>query len=351
MENLKTVFINGRFLTQPYTGINKYAFELCLAMQKCGQEFQLIAPRNTKLSNKYGFKIIYYGRLKSHLWEQINLYFFLRKKNDLLISFSGIGPLLYRKQIITIHDLSFMRNKKWFSWKYTLIYSILTPILAKKAKKIITVSEFSKHEIVDLLKIKPEKVSVVPSAVAFNADKISEGSKLNGLEYFLAVSSIDPRKNFERLINGFKKAKLTNIKLCIVGGRFKNFNSKGLQLNSSEKIEYLGYVSNSELINLYKNALGFIYPSLYEGFGLPPLEAMNFGCPTIVSNIPALNESCGNASYKVDPYNEEDLAKAIEILAVDKNLRDSLIVNGYNNVERFSFESSAQKIIDIINSF
>jgi glycosyltransferase involved in cell wall biosynthesis len=168
--------------------------------------------------------------------------------------------------------------------------------------------------------------------------------------YILVVGSIDQRKNIHRLIQAFNKVNNNNIKLLVAGDISSIFNNNDNDsLKSNEKIIFLGRVSDDDLATLYTNALLFVYPSLYEGFGIPPLEAMYYNCPTIVSNIESLKEICGEASLFVNPYNIDDIAKKIELLASDEFLRNNLIKKGKQNIEKYSWQKSTDIIASIVN--
>lgn len=345
------IYINGRFLTQPQTGVNRYAYELCMALKKLKVDFVIICPKQ-KIENYNikDFKIKYFGKLPSQLWEQIDLFlFYSRIKGDkILLNFTGLGPVFLRNKIMTIHDLSYMINSKWFSFSYRLFYSVFTPISAHFAQKILTVSFFSKHEIMRLLNIREDKIHVIYNAVSENIADNTSNSKTNE-KYVLAVSSIDPRKNLNRLIESFKLVRNKNkdIKLYIVGG-FSKVHGKE-KLENTDGVEFLGRVSDSKLYSLYTNAVCFIYPSLYEGFGIPPLEAMKCKCPCIVSDIEVLKEVCGDAALYVNPYNEVDIAEKIIEMNDNNKLRLKIIEKGIIREQIYSWENSARKLLNIIS--
>ena len=341
----KKIYINGRFLTQKLTGVNRFAYELCLALSAKGVDFQIIAPKNiNKNYDVSKFKMRFWGHGNSHFWEQITLaFYFLFKKNYLLINFSGLGSIFLKKQFITIHDLSFMKNPKWFSKKYYYFYKILTPIVAKKALHILTVSNFSKKEIQKYLNINENKISVIYNAVSekFNS-KTSFSEKK---DYILSVASIEPRKNFDRLLAAAKLLD-NNTKLLVVGSTNKVFGNVNLEQNN--RAEFLGYVSDNELKKYYSNALLFIYPSIYEGFGLPPLEAMASGCPVVLSDIEVFHEVFGEAAIYFNPYDINDIAQKIDEVLKSKETQEKLISQGYDLVKKYSYENSASIILSQI---
>lgn len=342
-----SIFINGRFLLQPQTGVNRFAFELTRAMVNAGEDITVICPRGN-ISDDYdvsSFKIQRFGLGRSHFWEQIVLPLFFLFHKGILLSFTGLGPVVLRRKIITIHDLAFYENPLWYSKLYVLFYKLMTPLCAKTSRFILTVSEFSKKEIYLKLGIPLAKIHVLYNAVSSGflkpvQKKVSEN-------YILAVSTLDPRKNFRRLVESFVGwENNSNIKLYLVGG--KNSVFANWEIIENENIKWLGRVSDEELVSLYQNALCFVYPSLYEGFGIPPLEAMASGVPVIVSDIPPLREVCDKAAIYVDPYDIDDMKLAFSSVVSDITLRQSLVENGKERFVQFSWDKSAEKLAEIL---
>lgn len=344
------VYINGRFLTQPLTGVNRFAYELTRALILQGVDVIVVCPK-TELVSDYdisGFRIIKYGFGSSHVWEQISLpFFFVGKNGYLLINFSGAGPVTISKKIITIHDLAFLENPTWYSRSYVMLYKFLTPLSAKTSKCILTVSEFSKKEIINKLGINGKKIEVI-----YNSATVCEredNSILSNVpeSFILAVSSIDPRKNFERLVRVFSD--LCDYNLVVVGSGYRSFSGVNIQTDS-KNIFFLGRVSDAELTSLYKKAMAFIYPSLYEGFGIPPIEAMYYGCPVIVSDIDVLHEVCGEAALYIDQLDEIDIMNKIKEICYNSSLREELREKGYKNISRFSWMNSANKLKQLLET-
>ena len=340
------IYINGRFLTQPMTGVERYAYNMCKAMAEQGKPFTIICP-SAPIQACYdvsGLQIVHYGRGNSHFWEQCILpFFFIGKKNFVILSFTGLGSIFIRHKIMTIHDLSFLENPKWFSRAYYWWYKIMTPLAVKTSQHILTVSAFSKQEIRRFYPyIKEQDITVVYNATDESLFRPLPQVATPPERFALAVSSLDPRKNFNRLIDAFKD--IQDCKLYIVGARHRVFTQQDDHAAQQENIRYLGRVSDEELVRLYNQAVCFIFPSLYEGFGLPPIEAMSCGCPVLVSDIPVLHEVCGDAATYFDPYNPYAIRKAIiGFLEGDKDR-----VRGYNNARRFSWAVSAKTIISLL---
>ncbi len=345
------IYINGRFLTQKITGVNRLAYELCNALYLNKVEFTIIAPKHILSDyNISNFRIILWGIGSSHFWEQFCLpTFFLFKKKYLLFNFSGLGPILIKNQFITIHDMSILRHPEWFSKKYSYYYKIFYPIIVRRALQILTISEFSRKEIVDCLNIEKNKISVIYCGVS-NKFTNKEHNVCNSLdyEYVLAVSSIDPRKNFSRLLSAVNLLN-SNTKLVIIGNKNKVFQNVGLNL--SKRVVFLGHVSDEKLHKYYSNAKLFIFPSVYEGFGLPPLEAMAMGCPTIVSDIEVFHEVFGDATRYFNPYDINDIANCIHSVLNSDSIRTDLINQGYKKAQKFNWEESAHTLMGIANKY
>lgn len=349
--------VNGRYLTQKATGVHRYAFEICNKLHEMGVDFHVAVPKEIHPDYKFSFKVVKCGSFNTHLWEQISLPRYLKRiGSPLLISFTGCGPLNYSNQIMTIHDVSHERYPEWFSKNYYRFYHYMMPRIGKKAHAVLTVSEFSKKEIVDTLGINAEKIHVVHSNVPFH-NKPSKEEVLSftrnpeAEKYILAVSSMDPRKNFIRLVEAFDKIKDKSVKLYIIGMSFKAFNTPDLQKLIWENVHLPGYIPDEKLQTMYQNALLSVYPSLYEGFGLPPLESMTYGCPVINSDIPALREVSQDAALYVDPYNVDDITQKIEQLLVDEPLRKELQEKGLLQIKKYSWDKSAKQVYELAQLF
>ncbi|TDX00069.1 glycosyltransferase family 4 protein [Dinghuibacter silviterrae] len=337
------IYINGRFLGKK-DGIGRFSLEICRGLQALGLPFTLVVPEWLSYDNSDGFSIVRYGRLRSHFWEQVDLLrFLLREGRPLLVNFSGLGPVWYKNQVVTIHDLAVFVEPRWFSRSYRLFYRLATPLAARSARAILTVSNFSKGEILRFLDVPEGKITVIPNAVS---RQVVAGEGTAGPiagAYVLAVASLDPRKNHKGLINAFTDPALDDYTLVLVGKTASNFNLK-LGLVSQRNIRFLGFVSDVELRLLYKGAAVFVCPSLYEGFGIPPLEAMANCCPVIVSDIPIFKEVCGDAVVYVDPLRVEAIRGAMLQVLSDASLQRELVKKGLRQSEKFSWNASAAKV-------
>lgn len=336
------IIVNCRFLTQQISGVQRFAIELSKELKKLNPDIIFVAPKNIihfDLARELG--VIKVGHLKGHLWEQIELKSYVKNINALLISLCNTAPLFLKKQVITIHDLCFIHHPEWFSFLFRKAYSYLIPRIANNALHIFTVSETSKKEIVDFLNIKENKLSVIYNAVAPVFKKESKKERLHSPEkekYILTVSSHHPRKNFKRLIEAFSDLNIEGLKLIIVGNFNRHFKDE--KISVSKSIMLKENVNDKELIVLYQNADLFVYPSLYEGFGIPIIEAMSLGTSVCVSDIPVFREICENNAVYFDPYS---------IDSIKENILHSLS-NPVSEVflRKYSWIESAKKVHSII---
>jgi len=350
------IVINARFLTQPITGVQRFAIELSKRLkQQLDFEIEFVSPRdiiNHEIAEELNAKSI--GYFSGHLWEQIDLPIYLRKRNGFLINLCNTAPVFYKNQIVTHHDITYIKYPESFSKKFIKFYKLIVPLILKNSKRIITVSEFSKTEISDYYRIPKEKFTIIYNGV--DKKKFTTKKTYNSSEhkYILAVSSQNFHKNFHGLIKAFRNTKdnLNEVDLLIVGSTTgKSFNNLDLDISDLKeqgRIHFLGRVDDKELVQLYQNAWFFIFPSLYEGFGIPPLEAQACGCPVIVSDIASMPEVLSNSVLYFDPCSELDLEKKILLVYDNIALREKLIKQGLENIEKFSWEKSAETLCKII---
>ena len=266
--------------------------------------------------------------------------------NDILFTTSALeGSLFNKRQIISLQDCIPYVFPEYYRGQH-FFFKTISPVILKNSLRIITCSNFSKSFIIKTYKVPEQKISVIYNGV----NKINLDGNLNTpkKDYILYVGRSSPIKNLGRLIKAFKiiinKYKL-GLKLVLTCQKKDvPFNwIKGVE----NHIEFAGYVSEDRLAKLYQEALLFAFPSLYEGFGFPPLEAMAHGCPTLVSNVTSLPEVCGDASFYVDPYDEESIADGIYQVATDSTLRETLIQKGLKRAKLFTWEESGRKHIKV----
>jgi glycosyltransferase involved in cell wall biosynthesis len=351
-----TIVVNARFLTQNVTGVQRFAIEISKQLKLIyTDQIIFVSPKNvlnSELAKELGVIIV--GGNKGHLWEQLDLPKYLRKNgNPLLLNLANMAPIWYHNKISTIHDVAFLTFPNTFSKQFVLLYKFIIPKIIRNSVQIITVSEFSKTEIIKFYNIAENKISVIYNAVD-DSFEYKEDLVLSLSDYFVAVSSLNHRKNLLRTLESFVFFNENNpsVSLCVIGDlkndAFKEINFQKYKDNLN--IKFCGRLSDEELIRYYSNATGFIYPSLYEGFGLPPLEAQACECPVIISDVTSLPEIFLDSALYCSPYSVSSMTEAFEKIFYDKNLRKDLRAKGKNNIKRFSWEKSATdlcKIIDI----
>jgi glycosyltransferase involved in cell wall biosynthesis len=238
--------------------------------------------------------------------------------------------------VVTFHDLAVLRHPETFN-RWTRTYSrVALPRVAKAARRLIAVSEFTKRELIDLLEAPEEKVRVIPNAVG--PPFVAQGDAAAG-DYVLAVGTLEPRKNLSRLVDGFRRAGMNGYRLLVAGMRgWGNVEATG------DDVEWLGFVSDEELARLYRGARCVAYMSPYEGFGLPVLEAMACGAPVVAGRSGASEEVAGSAAVLVDPFDPAAIAAGLAE-AVDR--ADELRALGLERARAFDWREVARATAEV----
>lgn len=307
----------------------------------------------------YENKLLTYGVYR-RLWYYLPLHYryMFPQKADLSVFFNFISPPDIDGRVITVmHDLTYLRYPE--TMKKSNLKHLMRgmPHSVERSDRIVTVSEFSKRELQELLHIPEEKISVVynaPSLVdeSANEDHVREKYGIQG-EYILFVGTIEPRKNIERLLRAFDllkdESKIPH-KLVLAGG--KGWQDESIfqsvkQLRHGDDVILTGYVSAAEKNTLYQKASVFVFPSIYEGFGIPPLEAMAWGCPVVSTTAASLPEVVGDAAEMIDPFSVESIAEGILRVLSDAEYAQKLRERGYVQAKRFSWDSSAKQLTAI----
>jgi glycosyltransferase involved in cell wall biosynthesis len=297
------------------------------------------------------------GAIARHLWEQFHLPGLARRHGvDWLYNPINTAPLGVKRQVVVIHDAAFLTPQASQTLAFRAAYTQLVRRIVQQAHGVITVSEFSRGELITRLGARPEQVRVVPNGVSpgFRPMPTDHVRAAHGLpdRYLLFVGSLEPRKNLRTLLAAVRRlaesGRLDDHRLVLVGCAGANFRDDGLAQAIAEAgplVQRLGYVADQDLPALYAGASAFIYPSLYEGFGLPPLEAMACGAPVIASDATALPEVVGEAGLLFPPHDVDALADAIQRVISDAALRGELTRRGLARAAGFSWEHAARRTL------
>lgn len=335
------VVVNGRFTRQPLTGVQRYAHEI---VRRLGSRVKVITPPRPARG------------AAGHLWEQCVLP--SQVGGALLWSPANTGPLRVRNQVVTLHDLAVLDHPEWFRPAFARWYAWLLPRLARRVKRIITVSQFCAARLVDRLGVPEEAIVVIPNGVDARfrpqpRETVQSVRRALGLpeRYVLYVGSLEPRKNLPVLLEAWRQvhAQLDDLWLVIAGGTYRSFREPGLR-ELPPRTRLIGHVGDENLPGLYCGALCFVYPSLYEGFGLPVLEAMACGVPVIASDIPALREVTGNAGFLVPTDDVDAWARELTTVATSPFLRQQHVQRGLARAQAFSWERAAAAIWELLEN-
>lgn len=369
------VGINGRFLVAKRTGVQRAAYNLVrtlIAIDR-NNEYFLFTSRSQVGNPDWDFANVTVvpssikegessraNLFRNHFWEQITLpRLCAQHKIDVLHSPANLAPLLYRgKSIIHIHDLCFVVNPRWYSFSFRTLYNFLIPRLARKASKVTTNSNNSRNDLLQFCAVPADKVSVVYWAVDDLFMRAEGGDAAEPLpdeereDYILYVGSLEPRKNIRTLVEAYEALRLANpeinTKLVLIGGENPLFGDMRLKVRRfTSDVVFKGFVDDDLLRRYYRRARLVVYPSLYEGFGLPPLEAMASGTPVVTSRTSSLPEVVGDAALMVSPYDIQQLSEVMTKVLRDPELRSRLITRGVEQVRRFNWYRVARNILTV----
>lgn len=344
--------LNARFATRPLSGVDRVAQELTRALVALGDEVDIVAlaPRAPLLAELP--VPITHGRLKGQAWEQLELP--AARGDRLLFSPCNTGPVTVRDQVVLIHDAQPWLQPEAYSPAFRAWYRLMLPRLARRARVVLTISEYSRVQLEQFGIVPAGKAQVVPNGadhilrVDPDPDTLARHSLIPG-GYLLALGNLSPHKNLARLMRAAAVRPAGQPPLIIAGGgNSRVFVDAGLE--PPPGVRLLGRVSDGELRALYTHATALVFPSLTEGFGLPPLEAMLCGCPTVVSRAGAIPEICGDASLYVDPTDESGWTRAMVDIETSPERRQSLIDVGRRRAAGFTWARSAKVISEILEN-
>ncbi len=343
-------------------GIGEYAYELLRQFEKFESKnlkFEIYLksqPLEHMPKEKDGFSYTVFGPRK--LWTQfaLPLRLFLKKRPNIFFSPSHYAPRFSPiPTAISIMDLSYVYFPELFNKKDLSQLNSWTKYSARNASLIFTISNSSKNDIIKEYKVAENKVLVTHLGIKLddtskNVTDTKSKYKIDS-DFILFVGTLQPRKNLSRLIEALSLLKNKNLKLVVVGKKgwqYEDILSAPQKFGVEGRVMFLDFVSDEDLIGLYKEAKCFILPSLYEGFGLPILEAMKHGCPVITSNVSSMPEAAGDACLYVDPQNVSDISEKIDQITSDPKLSEELVKKGYEQVKKFSWEKTAKTTLSAL---
>lgn len=353
---LPPLAINGKFLAAQPTGVHRVAAELTHALAALAEgqvefDIEIWVPRDAAdAAAAFNLPVRVIGPFTHIPWEQIGIPF--RDSRRLLLNLCNIGPVLRRHAITMIHDAQVHTTPSSYSKTFRLWYKGLQPIFGRNHQKIVTVSDFSRAEIVRHKVAAPDHIAVVHNGVDHVLRIEPEAGVLEkiGLQprgYVVALASTQAHKNIALLAQAFALQALAGLRLVLVGGtRREEFAASGISLPANALLA--GRVSDSELRALYEGALCVAFPSRTEGFGLPPLEAMLLGCPAVVAPCGALPEVCGDAALYADADDAGEWARQLRRLSQDDALRARYSALGREQASRFTWRAAAERLLDVV---
>ena len=350
-------------------GIGTYVRNLVteLARLDGGVEYQLLCrSRDTAFVEALGprFRALVETSGNYSLREQVSIPFALaRARVDLFHApHYVVSPLTRCPYVVTIHDCIHLRFPEYLPNRMAYTYALaMMRMAARRARRVLTVSEASKQDILHYLQVPAEKVEVIYNALderlavapsAEDIDRVRQRFLLTS-PFVLYAGNIKPHKNIDRLIEAFsllRKAGREDLKLVIIGdeiSKYPRLRRLVHRLQLDRQVRFLGFVPDATLAALYGLASVFVFPSLYEGFGLPPLEAMAFGTPVVTSNVSSLPEVVGDAALLIDPLSPVEISSAIGRVLDDDALRAELVRRGHERVKTFSWARSVKRIREV----
>ncbi len=343
-----TVFINGRFLSQPLTGVQRFSTEMTGAIDglvEAGEwrDTSVLVPRRSP-SHFRRLAARRVGRTKGHLWEQTELP--AAAKGGVLVSLGNTAPVLAgHRQVVVIHDAGVFDTPESYSTRFRAWYKTLQHTLVRRGAQIVTVSNFSRHRIAESLRLDPDRISVIFEGADHILRVEPDPATLarHGLEtgkFALIVSNRVAHKGLDALRETASMLARRGLTLAAAGAFYPGvFRS----LDESEGSERrLGRVTDAELRALYAHAACLLFPSRYEGFGLPPLEAMACGCPVVAARSGAVQEVCGDDALYFEPDDAAGLCAATERLLDDPDLASSMRARGLARARLFTWGESAR---------
>jgi glycosyltransferase involved in cell wall biosynthesis len=325
------------------SGVQRYVGEVC---SRLGSKLQTIAPARPL----QGFR--------GHLWEQCLLPGKIQSR--MLWSPANTGPLFFANQVVTVHDLATLDHPEWFAPKFAAWYRCMIPRLVRNARRLIVGSEFTKSRLIDTVAADAAKISIIPNGVderfrpcaPDDIDAVRQRLGIPSARYVLSIGTLEPRKNLNGQLEAWSRCvdRLPADTWLVVAGRAGQPHVFGdtSQDRLPDRVHFTGFVPDADLPMLYSGSLALLYPSFYEGFGLPALEAMAAGTVPIVSNSTSLPEVVADGALLVDPADNAAIATAIECLVTNPQLRQELGARAIRRARAFTWERTAAMTWEVL---
>jgi glycosyltransferase involved in cell wall biosynthesis len=326
--------VNGRYRGRQVTGVERFAANATSRLRLPLRTVE--APR---LLESHPFL--------GHAWEQLALPLCVRR-DGLLWSPCNFGPLGLRRQVVTVHDVAPIDHGEWFSAAYRTWFRFVVPRIAARAQLVTTVSAFTRARLISRVGLDAGKVEVVPNGCELDGGA-SEPRPTPPDPYILTVGSADPRKNLGVVATALRLVRTAHphVVWLQAGGRTRGVFATNDDGRST--VDTRNRVTDADLLSLYRSAACLVYPSLYEGFGLPPLEAMALGTRVVASRIEPVEEVCGDAAIYVDPHDAADVARGIErVLEEPEQQRQAAIAVGFARAHQYSWARTAGELEALI---
>ncbi len=340
--------INARFLAQPTTGVQRFAREITLALGHLREKPRLLGPRDAILPAEWrdgGWRLETAAQARGQLWEQLVLP--RQSRGAVLVNLANTAPLLRGRQLLVIHDAGVFATPRAYSRRFRAWYRLLHAALARRGTVLATVSEFSQGEIERCLGVPRARIAVLGEGAEHILRAPSVPPPLPEGSYVLAVGTPAAHKNLAALAATATMLRARGLDLVATGGVAAGVFGEAFWPGG---IRPLGRVDDATLAALYRGAACLVFPSRYEGFGLPAIEAMACSCPVVAASIPALREVCGEAALFVDPDDPAGFAEAVALLLDDPPRSAALRAAGRARADRFTWRGAAENLLEALES-
>ncbi|MGW5242041.1 glycosyltransferase family 4 protein [Monashia sp. NPDC004114] len=367
---MRRLAVNGRFFTQATTGTQRYALELTRRLvQRFPGQVVIHVPKGAVVPPEIAAgAVVRESWAAGQLFEQVALPWAARR--ELLVSLGGPAPLAARSQVATVHDVSVFRHPRTYSRAFRTWYRAMYVVLARRAERVLTVSEFSAREVEDVLGVRPERLAVVPNG-SDHVDHVTAVRPPLGLPPFeqgegpdpgrpacealpeavpgtlepgwvLCVGTFARHKNVSPALDAFEMA---GVRSVVVGARGNRRVFSGIGTGRWTRAFFAGRLTDEELVWLYRHACALVFPSVYEGFGIPVVEAQRLGCPVVAMRVDPLPEVAGDGAVLCDPDHPDEIVAAVQRLIDDPAERDDLVERGRRNAQRYTWDASVDTLV------